>query len=152
MPPTVVRESRAQAGFRLVGCLAFVSVCLWALRFPRASHPTSLRGQEGIAWMYFAIAFFGILGLRYAWTLLRPGTLTITDEGISQNLGWRRRRWAWHEISRTEVLRTAANLVSVCLIHTPDGEKVRLFGWEMRPEELQRKIDEHRGKRAIASV
>jgi hypothetical protein len=100
--------------------------------------------MKAVGAMYAGIAFFGILALRYLWTACRPGTLTIDDQGITQRLGWRRLHWAWRDIDHTEVIRTAAGLVSAVLIYPRNGGRVRLFGWELSAEELQAKIEEHR--------
>ena len=100
--------------------------------------------MKAVGAMYLGIAFFGVLGLRYLWTACRQGTLTIDDKGIAQNLGWRRLRWAWKYIDRTEVIRTAGGLVSACLLYPRLGGRVRLFGWELPADELQRKIEQYR--------
>jgi hypothetical protein len=94
--------------------------------------------------MYIGIAFFGVLALRYGWTALRPGTLTIDDRGITQSLGWRQLHWAWNEIDRTEVIRTAGGLASACILYPRRGGRVRLFGWEVPAEDLQRTIEQRR--------
>ena len=94
--------------------------------------------------MYVSIAFFGVLALRYLWSALRPGTLTINAQGITQSLGWRQSHWAWKDIDRTEVIRTTAGLFSACLLYPHIGRRVQLFGWELSADELQRKIEEYR--------
>jgi hypothetical protein len=144
MAPTTVRESRVQALGRLVGCTLFVAVCVWALGKPRASRISSLSEAKTVGWFYLGIVFFSVIALRYAWTLHRPGILTISGEGITQDLGWRSRHWAWSDIERTQIIQTAGGLVSVCMLYPRIGGRVRLFGWELSSDELQRKIDQYR--------
>ena len=128
----IVRESRVQAVARLLGCIVFVCAGIWCLGL--ITNPIKLAG------LYFATAFFGVLALRYFWAIVRPGILTISAQGITQDLGWRRLHWDWNDIDHTEVVWTAAGRVSVCLLYTCSGKRVRLFGWKLPPEELQREI------------
>jgi hypothetical protein len=95
-----------------------------------------------ISWI--AAAFFGVLGIRYAWAVLKPGMLIISPTGISQDLGWRRRQWRWADIDQIEVQRTAANLMSLCVLYPKGRRPVRLFGWELSPEELHDAIERER--------
>jgi len=76
-----VRESRKQAAFRLIGCVAFVALCVWMLVAParEALSQNDLRKVRAIG--FVGATFFGVLGLRYLWTLLKPGTLTISPAG-----------------------------------------------------------------------
>ena len=144
MTPMIVQESRVQAIGRLVICVAFVGVCLWTLSRPAASNLQPAEATKAVIFLRIGMAFFGLLALRYLWAACFPGTLTIDAQGITQNLGWRRLHWAWNDIDHTEVIRTAAGLVSACLIYPRVGGRVRLFGWEVPADQLERKIEEYR--------
>src|SRR4051812_39709562 len=136
MTATIVRESRRQAGVRLLGCAGFVSVGLggaWAI--------PNRRSDALLCW---GAAFFAVLALRYLWSFCRPGTLTLDKNGITQNVGWRRVHWAWIDIDHTEIIQAPGRLVSACLVYPRVGGSVRLFGWTLSAEELQRKIEEYR--------
>jgi hypothetical protein len=142
----IIRESRRQAAFRLVGCAGFVAVCVWMLTSSKLGTLPPNRADNVTAISWIGAAFFGLLAFRYAWSLLKPGTLIISPTGISQNLGWRSRHWRWSEIESVELRRTAANLVSVCLLHPFEQGPIRLFGWQRSPEELYGAIEEGRAR------
>ncbi|MEO5493039.1 MAG: hypothetical protein ABIR08_03320 [Sphingomonas sp.] len=93
------------------------------------------------AFLYLSAAAFVVLGVRYLWTVCCPGTLTIDPEGLTQDLGWRRRHWAWNEIDHAERVRTPGNLASAYVIYPHAGGRFRLFGWRVSTDELQRKIE-----------
>jgi len=96
--------------------------------------------------------FFGVLALRYVWSLLNPGTLTISADGITQNLGWRRRHWNWGEIDKVELGRTAGNLVGFCMLYPVASLPVRLFGWQLSAGEIYDAIEETRAKYAKVEI
>jgi hypothetical protein len=88
----------------------------------------------------------GVLALRYAWSLLKPGTLTVSSGGITQDLGWRRKHWNWADIDQVELRRTAANSVSVCMLYPIAKPPVRLFGWNVSADELYETIQRDRNR------
>jgi hypothetical protein len=136
MPATIARESRIQAITRFFGSFAFGAVAIWGAK----TIPIQLKQVA----LYCCAAFFIVLALRYVWSACYPGTLTIGPNGITQNLGWRRLGWAWDDIDHTEIIRTPGGLASACMIYPRVGRRVRLFGWTLSAEELQRAIDEYR--------
>jgi len=102
------------------------------------------RASKITAISWIGAAFFGVLALRYAWSLLKPGTLTISPAGITQDLGWRRKHWNWADIDQVELRRTAANFVSVCMLFPIAKPPVRLFGWNLSAAELYETIQRDR--------
>lgn len=136
MAVTIVRESRAQALIRFHGCIGFVAVAVWGAQV--------IPDLKSDALLYLCAAFFGVLALRYLWPLCHPGALTIGPDGITQNLGWRRLHWTWNDIDRTEVIQTPGGLTSACLVYPRSGGRVRLFGWAISAEDIQRKVDTYR--------
>jgi hypothetical protein len=138
MTATIVRESRRQASLRLLGCSAFVTLGLWGAR--------TIPDPRSDALLYWSAAFFAVLALRYLWSIYRPGTLTLDEAGMTENLGWKRLHWAWAEIDHTEVIQTPGGLASACLIYPHTGGRVRLFGWRLSANELHRRIEEYRAR------
>jgi len=141
---TVVRESRSQAAARSIGCLAFIAACVWMLTSSRLAALPASKVNIVVAIGWLGSIFFGVLLLRYLLAVARPGTLTISPNGLKQDLGWRKKSWQWSDIDRAEIVRTAANRVSVCMIYPALERPVRLFGWEMAADELCGMINQNR--------
>jgi hypothetical protein len=83
--------------------------------------------------------FFGVLAVRYALALLKPGTLTISPMGIRQDLPWRSRHLRWADIEKVELRGSA-----MVLIHPATERPIRLFGWELSPRDLYEVIERER--------
>lgn len=148
----VVRESRAQAAFRFIGFLAFVAVCVGILMSARLASMEPYRAAISAVISWIGALFFGVMAVRYAWTLLSPGTLTISSEGIAQDLGWRSRKWRWSEIDRVELLKVAANPVSACMLYPVAERPVQLFGWQLSPDELYQTIQRDRATYSNSTI
>ena len=138
---TIVRESRAQASGRIVGCFVFVACTLLV-----APHVQLVRRIEVLA----AGGFFGVLSMRYVFTLVRPGYLRISPKGIEQDLGWRKRSWSWDQVQDFRLVRTVP-LVSVVLLRI-QGQRfpTRLFGWALSPVEIERVLNHMKPEMAVA--
>ena len=143
METAVFRESRRQAAVRLAGSTALLVASLWLATGTPLVEVEPDRADYVVFIGWVGALFFGLLSLRYAWALASPGELTISSFGIEQNLGWRRKRWRWSEI---EDVRLSKTTVPVCIVYPAAGLPVRLFGWNVSPHELKRRIDEHRSK------
>jgi hypothetical protein len=137
----IARESRTQAALRLLGCLAFVAVGGWMLSIAPSEPRWTIRMTMG---GYLGVLFFGVIALRYAWSVLKPGTLEVSTTGISQDLGWRKTHWRWADVEKVELRRTAADRVSVCLLYPNGRAPVRLFGWNVSAEQLFNTIERTR--------
>ena len=141
METAVFRESRRQAAVRLAGSTALLVASLWLATGTPLVEVAPDRADYVVFIGWVGALFFGLLSLRYAWALASPGELTISSFGIEQNLGWRRKRWRWSDIEDVRLGKTA---VPVCIVYPAAGLPVRLFGWNVHPQELKRHIDEHR--------
>ena len=130
----IARESRAQVSWRLLGSVLFVALGVWAsLAIPR---------QRVV--LICAAAFFAVLTLRYAWSLARPGYLRISPAGLEQDLGWRRKVWAWDQIEAVLYKARIGPATAVLIRQRGRSLPVRLFGWTQSPADLKRIIDGYR--------
>lgn len=135
------REDRRQAALRLVGSAVMLAVSLWLLTSQRLEPLPSNSGQTVTLTGWAGVIFFGVLMARYAWAVAKPGQLTVSEAGIEQDLGWRRKQWLWSDIRDVALV---GSVVRACMIYPNKGLPVRLFGWEVEVEELKRDIDLHR--------
>ncbi len=129
----------------MVGSIAFLIASLWLATGTPFVQLESDRANNVVFIGWAGALFFGMLILRYAWALASPGKLAISYDGIEQNLGWRKRHWRWSDIEDVRLIKTS---VPVCVVYPVAGLPVRLFGWNVRPQELKRRIDEHRSQAA----
>lgn len=135
---TVIRESRIQATARLVLCGTVVAMTIWAIQ---KGEGASVSRERGMPLAVFGALFFGLLGFRYLWSLIRPGYLIIKSDGLLQDLGWRKLEWKWSELAEVRLDRTAYGLIAVCLVLPHDQPPVRLFGWQKKPSAILRLIE-----------
>lgn len=141
---TVIRERRSEAAARMMGCVALVAVSIW---LATASPAVPLSASRQLSVRVIGIAsglFFGVMIARFGWAFIRPGTLSISTNGLLQDLGWRKVRWNWSDIKDIKVVRTAGNLATVCLVYPKSGWPVRLFGWEISPTAIGQITERYR--------
>jgi hypothetical protein len=148
----VTRESRAKSATRLALCLGFLAISIWMWLSPgtQSMPDDNTSRAEAIGWI--GTAFWGIIALRFGWSLVRPGTLTITSTGVTEDLGWRSRHWPWSEIERVELRRTYGGLTSFCMLYPVDSGPVRLFGWCVSPDELSKTIERERAAHSNSTM
>ena len=131
--PTEVRESRTQAIARLVGSIGAAVLGAWLIYI---THTQTLPDSRELiveiaGWS--GVLFFGLVALRYAFASVKPGKLTISEAGLQEDLGWRRRRWKWSEVQNAAVIKRT---VSVCELTLYNDKRVLLFGWELDADGL----------------
>ena len=137
--PVVVRQSRAKLALGLLGCLLFLAmaVFLWSRGVPR--------GMWGAVAVYFGIPVFGFFALVYLVSLVNPGTLTLSSQGLEAKQVFGTLRLAWPQIADAQT--TSAGFISPVAIRLTEGKAKTLTTlWEKPPQELARLIREHRDR------
>ena len=94
-PPVVVRAARSWALAYLAGCLLFVAVGFYSLRFSWA------------AWL--GIPVFALTALVFLVQVLFPATLRLAPEGVAWFTGFKTYRYRWDEIENFRVSRLPAS-------------------------------------------
>lgn len=137
------RESRLQAGLRLMFCLTMMAVFEEMLTSDRldALEPSRV-ALVRIVGLVGAL-YCGVWVPRWAFAIVDPGSLSISVHGITQDLGWRVRRWCWTDI--TDV-RIGGTVVPGCLIYPVAGPRMKLFGWNESPGKILEHIARYRSQ------
>jgi hypothetical protein len=145
--PLTIRQSRLQYLTLGVVAMLFVAGGFWM---------TGLADTWHRIWGYVCLVFFGLGFLVFLATMIRPGTLVIDSDGVTQTVLFRRHLFRWEDVARfrawtmPQVMLPARPLTLVAFddlrpagrpvlraINKQLGADAALApGWTMRPDAL----------------
>ena len=125
-PPITIVEPRLRPALSAAGSLAFVVAGIWMM----AVGQMSAVGLGGLA-----VAFFGFTLVRWTQSLLRPGVLTLSRDGIELRQAWRTDWRPWSEVAD---IRPAmfGGAPSIYVDSRNGGKTLALEGWGLAPNVL----------------
>lgn len=153
-PPVVVSQYRLKLALRL-----FVFAALTAATVISTVLCSALKDA---VWVLLCVTFLApialgafIAMLASAWTLFRPSTLTLDENGLTYAAYWYARFYRWSDIAAFFVSAPNRLRSPACQFATSyRGRRFASFGggWEMAPEDVVALLDEAKAKWGSAPI